>query len=97
MTLCPTKIETRVNCRLLNGFGSGQSSPEHLHRKIVGNLRTSLGNFRKSRPLQGKYLTNLTKKKLAGIRISYQLLYDGSRKFSHFSLVSLTHVFKEMI
>lgn len=46
MTLCPTKIETRVNCRLLNGFGSGQSSPEH--------LRTFSTTFGKSSGIFGR-------------------------------------------
>ena len=28
--LCPSEIKTRLNCHLLYGFGSGQSSSEHL-------------------------------------------------------------------
>lgn len=46
MTLCPNEIETRVNCRLLYGFGSGQSSPEH--------LRTFSATFGKSSGIFGR-------------------------------------------
>lgn len=54
MTLCPNKIETRVNCRLLNGFGSGQSSPEHL-RTFSATFGKSSENRRESSDVAGKF------------------------------------------
>ena len=39
MTLCPNEIKTRLNCRLLNGFRSGQSS-----RNIFGRLSEIFGS-----------------------------------------------------
>ena len=54
MTLCPNKIETRVNCRVLNGFGSGQKSPEHL-RTFSATFGKSSENRRESSDVAGKF------------------------------------------